>query len=537
MAGILCDHPLFKMNVELLSWDQHLTASDVLHCSPKFWALQADPIMATDIACYTILAAHVGLTIGTIAKFAESRDDLKSLIEKLLRLDIVGVYLLSERGHGLDAFNIETTATLTEHHFILNTPREEAAKWMPATTPLYGVRKVAVVMARLIVSGSDRGVRPFIVPICDTRQMCSGITSTRLPPRTGSSPLDFSITSFNNVRLPHSALLGADLGLPEDPLKAWWDEMWRIPLGTAAVAAPLIQGVRHAAYIGGQYSLHRMIMGKGPAPVSILTFRTQQRPVLQAIACAMVLHNWFPRCIKDLMNDSLDHRVRHGLAVILKTSASRLSQLCIREVAERCGAQGTFEHNCLIRMEADGRGVIIAEGDVLVLCIRLFTELLLDRYTIPSPRHANTILWENVLQNFKECKRVLHDNIGDHRSDSFNRLLLPLAESSIAAIGHALAYSAAIDAGLPQPVIDMFESVVQRINHGPTLEQCAREDPVINRALPQIEEYLSQLDIEPYVSAPIVTDKHWKDYVGLLPTYYGNANREDVLEPLISARL
>ena len=39
-------------------------------------------------------------------------------------------FLLSERGHGLDAFNIETTATLTTEGFILNTPREEASKYV-----------------------------------------------------------------------------------------------------------------------------------------------------------------------------------------------------------------------------------------------------------------------------------------------------------------------------------------------------------------------------------------------------------------------
>ena len=50
---------------------------------------------------------------------------------------------------------------------------------MPATTPLFGIPKVAVVIARLIVSGQDRGCRPFIVPICDKSQMYRGVRSTR----------------------------------------------------------------------------------------------------------------------------------------------------------------------------------------------------------------------------------------------------------------------------------------------------------------------------------------------------------------------
>jgi hypothetical protein len=49
-----------------------------------------------------------------------------------LRFDTVGIYLLTERGHGLDAFNIETTATKTPEGFIINTPREEACKYVPS---------------------------------------------------------------------------------------------------------------------------------------------------------------------------------------------------------------------------------------------------------------------------------------------------------------------------------------------------------------------------------------------------------------------
>ena len=107
-----------------------LTAKDVLESSDKFWALQSDPRLPLDCACYTILAAHVGLAIGTLAKFADYRRDVADLVKSMLKFDTVGLFLLSERGHGLDAFNIETTATLTADGFILNTPREEASKYV-----------------------------------------------------------------------------------------------------------------------------------------------------------------------------------------------------------------------------------------------------------------------------------------------------------------------------------------------------------------------------------------------------------------------
>ncbi len=102
----------------------------MLEASDKFWALQSDPRLPLDMACYTILAAHVGLALGTLAKFADTRGDVAALVGRMLTLDTLGLFLLSERGHGLDSFNIETTATLTPEGFILNTPREEASKYV-----------------------------------------------------------------------------------------------------------------------------------------------------------------------------------------------------------------------------------------------------------------------------------------------------------------------------------------------------------------------------------------------------------------------
>lgn len=87
-----------------------------------------DPICSLDIAMFTIIAAHVGLTIGTLSRHLKSRPDLRPLVDRLLRFDTVGIYLLTERGHGLDAFNIETTATKNKHGFVLHTPCEEATK-------------------------------------------------------------------------------------------------------------------------------------------------------------------------------------------------------------------------------------------------------------------------------------------------------------------------------------------------------------------------------------------------------------------------
>jgi len=302
-------------------------------------------------------------------------------------------------------------------------------------------------------------------------------------------------------------------------------------LGTLAVPAPWISAIKATAFIGGKYSMHRSLLGKKNEPTPIITFRTQQWPILQATAVGLVLDNWYPDAIKDTLGNTPDHRVRHAMSVIIKATVCRHFQRCVPEVAERCGAQGTFEHNYMAKIENDGKGVIIAEGDVLTLCIRLFSELILGRYEVPLPdpsesllaRHATSLLEENI---------QLYTSLGcDHRSEAFNSLILPECHKVVEAIGHAHAYSAGLRKNLPKTVLDIYESSVIRQDPAwysekagiTRMDQRLREDAAVTSALPHLASLLADLNIDDYVSAPIVTDSRWKAYLSGLPVYSGNA--------------
>lgn len=226
-------------------------------------------------------------------------------------------------------------------------------RFMPASTPLFGVPKVALVMARMIVDGEDRGCRFFVVPICNEKEMYDGIRSTRLPPRSGTCPLDFSITSFNHVRLPPTALVASDVhdfSAPLHRLESWWDEIWRIQLGTLAVPAPWVSAMKAVAFIGTRYSSWRCTLGKNNQSTPILAFRTQQWAVSHATAVSIVMENWYPLIVRQALEQA-DPRLRHALSVIAKTTICRHFQRCVAEVSERCGAQGTFDQNYMARIE------------------------------------------------------------------------------------------------------------------------------------------------------------------------------------------
>lgn len=248
---------------------------------------------------------------------------------------------------------------------------------MPPTCPVVGIPKVALVVARLIVEGEDRGCRTFIVPLCNEKGMYRGISSARLPPRSGTGPLDFSITTFNNVFLPPTALVASDIldvSKRAQPLNAWWDEIWRIQIGSMTVAAPWISAIKSIAYIGGHYSLHRSIAGKNDTPIPIISFRTQQWPIAHATAVGLVLGKWYPPAIEAALKQP-DPRIRHALSVIIKTTVCRHFQRTVSEVAERLGAQGTFEQNYLAHIEV-GISYSLVFPMLMAPCYRMTEKVL-----------------------------------------------------------------------------------------------------------------------------------------------------------------
>ena len=53
-----------------------------------------------------------------------------------------------------------------------------------------------------------------------------------VPLRSSASPLNFSMTCFNKVKLPASALLSDSLKAPKDAHATWWDTLWHIPINS-----------------------------------------------------------------------------------------------------------------------------------------------------------------------------------------------------------------------------------------------------------------------------------------------------------------
>ncbi|KAJ2912274.1 hypothetical protein MD484_g8140, partial [Candolleomyces efflorescens] len=517
------------------------TISSIQNLTEEFWDLNMNEIFCKDPAVCALLGIQFNLVAGTLGMFLSEQPDLAPLVEKVLRFDIFGLFCLTEVEHGLDALNLETTATrLPNGEFELHTPHDGAAKYMPPTAPS-GIPSVGIVFARLISEGEDCGIRGFLVDISDGRLTYPGITVRLVHGRSGSKPLKHCITSFNRVRLPKKALLGNLKPSAElDTRKQFLHTLWRVAVGAVAFAGPVINSLAVTSYIAAKYSQRRLVGGGAIAPdqkIPIVSFKTQYRPVLIALAQSYVLRAYYRWTAKQFSDGAKSFEERHALATILKALVQRMVYDSNLVLSERCGAQGLFGYNQIVGFIEEMRGVCIAEGDVLVLSLRLVSELLIGRYEIPTAQDTNGILYKHERGLFDEAASVL-SGISHHRSDAFNRLILPRCEKLTLSIGYRMAYEAAVEARLDPRIIDLFRASSVRWDEGWYTETMGvsretmflDEDQALNEALPFLDKWADDLEVAEYVHAPITSAERWSDFFGKLevcPSYVSSPSRLD----------
>ncbi|KAK0478605.1 acyl-CoA dehydrogenase/oxidase C-terminal [Armillaria luteobubalina] len=431
--------------------------------------------------------------------FSKGRSDLRTIIDDMMAYKALGLFLLSEVGHGLDIANLRTTATLLPGGgFELHTTSSLAAKYMPPTVPVLGKPAFGIVWAKLIINDE-------------------GISARVLPRRNGSSPLNHAITTFHRVRLPPSALLG-ELDNSVDVRLS----LWRVGVGAISLSAIAITCLKVASSTVYRYSLRRHV--GVPRPVPIISFRTQQIPIFTAVAQAHVLEALLKTCTHNFMDDSTGFQTRHAVATIFKAMVVEPALRTHYDLSVRCGAQGLFDYNQVISFFSNMRGISIAEGDVLVLCIRLASELLLGRYSIPETLNSNSLLAKHESAVFNKYTAMVEDH--GHRGDHYRSFILPQSQTIIESIGHRMAYDAAVAQGVPQALIDIYECYAIKRDVGWYIEAgvltqdqvASMEDRAMKAAFPHMSQWVDGMGVSDYLKAPILSEDRWDKFVDSLPS-------------------
>lgn len=163
----------------------------------------------------------------------------------------------------------------------------------------------------------------------------------------------------------------------------------------------------------------------------------------------------------------------------------------------------------------------------------LASELLINRYQMPPPNDPNSILAQHEASVFSEARSVLqHSAKGAHRSEQFNRDILPLALPLIEAVGHRMAYEAAQQAGIDQKILDLYESGVIKQDSAWYTEQGGlsreiqreMEAQAADALIPELVDIMRDSGMQEYCTAPMTSKDLWDGFVSGQEVFDGDAD-------------
>ncbi len=314
------------------------------------------------------LSGHVKLTVAAIEELGDGSRYQHSCLQELDSGRTVGVAMVTELGHGTDAFNMETTATWQprERAYRLNSPTPASVKFMPNVAAT-GVPKTVIVIARLIVNGTDEGVWPFLLPLRTVEGLVDGVDVAALPDNGYGLAMDNAETRFDGAVVPESGLLGGDV--------AWFDEQGRFhceltaaqrfartmsPLTPArlCMGGAAVSAARAGLALTIGYASRRVIRATGATMLS-------SDHVAQHLVGAMA-DVWAMTCLVNSVRSQCEDAGAEESALwamLVKPVASRTAWESLEVCRQRTAAQGMLRANYLTDWISLCQGTLTAEGE------------------------------------------------------------------------------------------------------------------------------------------------------------------------------
>ncbi|KAL2838979.1 hypothetical protein BJY01DRAFT_250717 [Aspergillus pseudoustus] len=109
----------------------------------------------------------------------------------------------------------------------------------------------------------------------------------------------------------------------------------------------------------------------------------------------------------------------------------------------------------LVMLEPHGNKIV--EVDITVLCIRLASDILYGKVTLPAPTNPSTLLAQHEAILLREARALLLKCSGSFRSPDSNRYPLPHYQALVEAIGHRAALEAAAATDIDPMLLMLYE--------------------------------------------------------------------------------
>ncbi|WP_369355489.1 acyl-CoA dehydrogenase [Streptomyces sp. cg2] len=353
---------------------------------PEQLAALGECVALVDPPLYMTVINHYVLCLGSIVTLTDDPASVGRPWQDLATGRSKGAFLVTEIGDAGSHLATRTVARFDSdtREFVLVTPVTGAAKFSGVGGS--GVPNTAVVCARTVVDGIDRGVFSFVVELTTAHGPQPGVTvSPGLD--APSLPLDYALVRFDGARVPYAqwlrdgARIDAD-GAFHDPLGGPDARLQRTLSAGQILWATLPSAVatmaRQCSVSALRFAAHRRAHGRLAPGASVLDLRNQQHALLGALAQAFAL-TCAGRTARDIWARSRAARrtpaqlvdgmtfapwtaVDRPLAV-LKAVTVRGAARVAAECQHRCGLAGFLHPNLLDGYHGFAHAFDTAGGD------------------------------------------------------------------------------------------------------------------------------------------------------------------------------
>ncbi|GAA3571637.1 acyl-CoA dehydrogenase [Amycolatopsis ultiminotia] len=347
-----------------------------------------------DLSLMVKAGVQWGLFGGAVQLLGTERHHEKYL-RRIMDLDLLGCFAMTEHGHGSDVQHLHTTAEYdpASGEFIVDSPDPGATKEYIGNAARDG--RLAVVFAQLITGGGSRGVHAFVVPIRDEAGApAPGVTIEDCGPKAGLNGVDNGRLTFDQVRVPREALLNrfgdvAEDGTYSSPIESdgrrFFTMLGTLIRGRVSVGGSAGNATKRALALAIRYGEQRRQFRRPEGDeVVILDYLGHQRKLLPALAKTYALHfaqGELVAKLNDIATDAPEEEQREleSRAAGLKAVQTWHATSTIQAAREACGGAGYLSENLLPGLKADTDVFTTFEGDNTVL-LQLVAKGLLTRY-------------------------------------------------------------------------------------------------------------------------------------------------------------
>jgi len=353
----------------------------------------------SDLSLMVKAGVQWGLFGGAIENLGTERHH-EAYVGKIINLELLGCFAMTETGHGSDVQSLETTATYdpATDEFVINSPTPSARKdYIGGAAE---TATVAAVFAQLITAGpgeepQSHGVHCFVVPLRDADgNDLPGVTTSDCHYKGGLPGVDNGRIVFDHVRVPRDNLLnkygdvagdGSYTSPIENPNRRFFTMLGTLIRGRVTVGGSAAAAARVALDIATRYALQRKQFSApdGDDEVLLMDYLVHQRRLLPLIARSYALQFAQNELVAKLheiqtteIPDPEEQRELESRAAGLKAANTWHASRAIQEAREACGGAGYLAENRLIGLRGDTDVFTTFEGDNHVLTQLVAKELL-----------------------------------------------------------------------------------------------------------------------------------------------------------------